>query len=96
MAYLSYIKKIPGKKVKEIMLFALSTCVWCKKAKTLLNDLGLEYNYVDVDLLFGPDQAEAYEAMRRHEQGTSFPTIVINNGEEVIIGFEEEKLKNMK
>jgi len=94
MSYKKHIKKVPGEKNKEIMLFALSTCAWCKKTKALLDDLGLEYNYVDVDLLFGADREEAHGAMRQHQQSTSFPTIIINSGEEVIIGFEEEKLRN--
>ena len=27
--------KVDGKKICDIRIFALSTCVWCKKAKTL-------------------------------------------------------------
>jgi glutaredoxin-like protein NrdH len=96
MPYQKYIKKVPGLKNKNIMLFALSTCIWCKKTKALLKDLGLEHSYVDVDLLFGADQEEAYNEMWKHNQGTSFPTIIINNGEEMIIGFDEEKLKSLK
>lgn len=96
MSYQEQVKKVPGLKVKEIMLFALSTCIWCKKTKVLLNDLGLEHSYVDVDLLFGSDREEAHNEMRKHNQSTSFPTIIINNGEDIIIGYEEEKLKNLK
>ena len=95
MPYQQYIKNISGKKVNSIMLFTLSTCIWCKKTKTLLKDLGLEHSYVDIDLLFGSDQAEAYKEMWKHNQSTSFPTIIINHGEDVIIGFEEEKLRNI-
>lgn len=96
MPYQLNIKNVPGKKVKEIMLFTLSTCIWCKKTKTLLNDLGLEHSYVDVDLLFGRDQEDAYETMNKFSNSTSFPTIIINNGEEVIIGFQEDKLRNLE
>ena len=96
MPYQFYIKKVSGQKTKEIMLFTLSTCIWCKKTKALLNDLGLEYSYVDVDLLFGRDQEEAYEVMHKFSNSTSFPTIIINNGEEIIIGFEEDKIKSLK
>lgn len=96
MPYQSYIKKVPGQGSKEIMLFTLSTCIWCKKTKALLKDLGLEHGYVDVDLLFGRDQEDAYDAMNKFGNSASFPTIIINNGEEVIIGFEEDKIKNLK
>jgi len=96
MSYKTNIKKVTGLKVKEIKMFALSTCIWCKKTKALLKDLGLEYSYVDVDLLFGSDRDEAYQEMGRHNQSTSFPTIIINNGEDIIVGYEEEKLKSLK
>lgn len=96
MPYRKYIKRVPGLKTKGILLFTLSTCIWCKKTKVLLKDLGLEHSYVDVDLLFGPDQEEAYKEIRKHNQGVSFPMIIINNGEEIVIGYEEEKLKSLK
>ncbi len=96
MSYKSSIKKVPGLKVKEIMLFTLSTCIWCKKTKALFKDLGLEHSYVDVDLLDGADREEAHKEMWKHNKSTSFPTIVINNGEDVIVGYEEEKIKKLK
>ena len=76
MPYQSYIKKVSGQKAKEIMLFTLSTCIWCKKTKALLKDLGLEHSYVDVDLLFGRDQEDAYDTMNKFSHSTSFPTIM--------------------
>ena len=41
------------------MLYALSTCVWCRRTKQLLDQLGVEYDYVDVDLLEGGDKTTA-------------------------------------
>ncbi|MCX7039766.1 MAG: glutaredoxin family protein, partial [Spirochaetes bacterium] len=32
-------------------MYTLSTCMWCRMAKNLLRDLGVGYEYVDVDLL---------------------------------------------
>lgn len=96
MAYQSHIKKVPGKKVKAIMLFALSTCMWCQKTKALLKSLGLAYDYIDVDLLSGKDQEATHNIMWQHHHSASFPTIIINNGEDVIIGFEEEKIEKIK
>ncbi len=95
MVYTSQIKKVAGKKNKEIMLFALSTCIWCKKTKALLGDLGLEYSFVDVDLLEGKAQEEAYAEMGKHNSSTSFPTIVINEGEEIITGFQESEIRDL-
>jgi len=44
-------KHVPGKKIGHIMLYALSTCQWCQKTKRLLDEMGLDYYYEDVDLL---------------------------------------------
>ena len=33
---------IPGKKSGQIMLYALSTCVWCQKTKKLLEEQSAE------------------------------------------------------
>ena len=96
MSYKSSIKIVPGQKVKNIMLFTLSTCVWCKKTKALFNDLGLEYSFVDVDLLFGDDREEAHQEMQKHNSEVAFPTIIINDGELVIVGYEEAKIRSLK
>lgn len=95
MTYQSHIKNIAGKKTKKILLFTLSTCFWCQKTKALLNDLGLEYSYVDVGLLKGKDQEEAQKEINKHNPNVSFPTIIINDGEKVIIGFQESEIRNI-
>jgi len=93
MTYKDKIKKVNGKKTAEIFIFALSTCGWCKKTKDLLNNLGVEYCYVDVDLLDSIDQSEV-EGILEHNYDTdvSFPKIILNN-KEVISGFNEEEIR---
>ena len=34
-------------------MYALSTCIWCKKTKQMLKDLGVDYTFEDVDNLSG-------------------------------------------
>ena len=88
------IEHVPGKNVGHIMMYALSTCVWCKKTKKLLNDLGVEYFYIDVDLLSGEEKAEVMQAVERWNPGASFPTIVVNN-RSAILGFKENQIREM-
>jgi len=85
-------KHVSGKNRGSIFLYALSTCVWCKKTKSLLNDLGLEYSYVDVDLLPASEEAHIDQEMQRWNPRRSFPTVVINN-ETCIVGFQPDKIK---
>ncbi len=82
---------VKGKNKGKVLLYALSTCVWCKKARKLLDDLGVEYYYVYVDLLDSDGNAQTRDEIKKWNPQCSFPTIVINNGK-CIAGFDEEKI----
>jgi glutaredoxin len=84
--------RVPGKKTCDIKLYALSTCPWCKKTKALLDSLGLEYEFVDVDLLTGADRQEAINIVKKWNPGASFPVLVIDDTR-CIIGFKENDIK---
>ena len=92
MALEKYAKKVPGKKKGEVLLYALSTCGWCMKTKNLLNDLGVDYRYIDVDLLDSKPKDEAMKEVTRLNPSSSFPTMVINN-DKCIVGFKEEEIR---
>jgi glutaredoxin len=83
---------VSGNKVASIMLYDLSTCVWCNKTKRLLDDLGVEYSYEDVDLLSGKEREQAVKKVLKWNPLCSFPTMVIND-ETGIIGYKEEEIK---
>jgi glutaredoxin len=85
---------VEGRKAANITIYTLSTCGWCKKTKALLQELGLAYDYIDVDLLNGMDSDEAQEQIKKWNPTCSFPTIVIN-GEECIVGFQEERIRSL-
>ncbi len=84
-------KHVSGKKKGNVLLYALSTCGWCGKAKKLLDDLGVDYSYVDVDLLEGEGRKQAIKEVERWNPSRSFPTIVIND--KCIVGFDESKIR---
>lgn len=88
------IKHVPGENRGDIILYAISTCGWCRKTKELLNSLGLEYRYIDIDLLQGEEKEKAMDELRKHNPMCTAPTIVVNN-KECIIGFDEEKIKKV-
>lgn len=78
---------------KRVMLFALSTCVHCKHAKKYLEDNNVEYDFVFVDKLEGDERKNAIEEIKRHNAACSFPTILVDGGVRVIIGFRRDELK---
>ena len=87
------IQHVSGKSVGRLMLYTLSTCPWCKKTKALLNDLGVEYYYVDVDLLKPDEKEKAVEAIKKWNPACSFPTLVVDD-QKCIVGFKEDDIKN--
>jgi glutaredoxin len=89
------IQHVNGKKDKgKVFLFALSTCVWCRKTKRLLNALGIAYDYLDVDLLPDNEVEEVKEQVKKWNPRGSYPTIVLNDSR-CIIGFNEKEIKEV-
>ena len=86
-------KHVSGRNAGHIMLYALSTCPWCKKTKKLLDDLGVEYYYEDIDLLNSKEKAVAIEVIKQWNPSCSFPTLVINN-QKCIVGFKENEIRD--
>ena len=82
---------IEGQNKGKLVLFALSTCGWCKKTKALIEDLNADYEYVYVDLLKGKERDEVVEIVKKWNPQVSFPTLVIND-EKIIVGFKEDEI----
>lgn len=90
-----YLETVKGEKEDhDLLLFALSTCGWCRKARNFLEENGLTYRYVYVDLLEGDAQREVFEEVKRRNPRRTFPTLVVD-GEEVIAGFNEDRYREV-
>ena len=74
-----------------ITLYALSTCSHCKNTKRLLNDLGIDYNVIEVDLKQGDERQAAIEEVKQYNPRCTFPTLVI--GDTTIVGYREDEIK---
>jgi glutaredoxin-like protein NrdH len=85
--------KVSGKKNNhKVTLYALSTCVWCKMTKQYLNDNGVEYQWVDVDLLDENDKTRVHTDIISKGGVLSYPTIIVDE-KTVITGFRKDLLK---
>jgi glutaredoxin-like protein NrdH len=85
--------KVSGKKNNhKVTLYALSTCVWCKMTKQYLNDNGVEYQWVDVDLLDDNDKTRVHTDIISKGGVLSYPTIIVDD-KTVITGFRKDLLK---
>jgi glutaredoxin len=76
-----------------IFLFALSTCIWCKKLKALLDSLGVKYEFVFVDLLEGEEREKAIKELMKRNPSKSFPTLLV--GTETVVGYQEGRVKEL-
>jgi glutaredoxin len=88
------IEHVKGENKGKIMLYALSTCGWCRKTKDFLNKLGVEYDYVYVDYLEGDDKNRTMNEVKKWNPRRSFPTIVINN-KKCVVGLKEQEIKEL-
>ena len=85
------IMHVAGNDHGEILLYTLSTCVWCRKMKRWLDEKEFAYSYVDVDLESKTDTEEVMEEVERWNPLCSFPTVVVNQ-KECFVGFKPKKL----
>ncbi len=85
-------ERIEGSDKGRIVLYALSTCMWCRMAKNLLRDLGVGFEYIDVDKLPAEEKDAVKKEIKRYNPDGSYPTIVINE-KESISGFDEQEIR---
>ena len=85
--------KVPGKNKKhKVILYAISTCAWCKRTKSFLKDSDIEYEYIDIDLCSTEDREEVRENILKRGGRLSYPTIIIDD-RILITGFHDNKIK---
>ncbi len=91
MSYEDCVKNIKGTKKGDVFVFALSTCGWCAKTKELLKELGIEFCFVDVDLLNASQKQEVRDEFEKNNLEFSFPKIRIDR--KYISGFKPDEIK---
>ena len=74
-----------------IKIYTLSTCSHCRRTKEFFTNQGIEFEFIDVDLLTSDERRDAVEQIRKINPRVSYPTILI--GETVIVGFQETEIK---
>lgn len=76
--------------MKNIKVYSTPTCPYCTIAKKYFDDKGVKYEDYDVSA----DEKKAQEMQEKSSQ-MGVPVIIIDDGkgnEEVIIGFDKEKI----
>jgi glutaredoxin len=85
--------KVLGKNNQhKVVVFALSTCVWCKMTKQYLKDNEVEFEFIDVDLTEPEEKQEIHELIQDKGGTLSYPTIIVDD-KKIITGFRKDQLK---
>ncbi len=85
--------KVSGQnKQHKVIVYALSTCAWCKMTKQFLRDNDVEYEYIDVDLCQEEDKQKIREHIQSKGGPLSYPAIIVDDNM-LITGFRKDKLK---
>lgn len=86
---------VPGPRNEHhTILFALSTCIWCRRTRRLLEREGVAFDYIYVDLLQGVEREEAVAQVRRWNPALSFPTLVVD-GVRCVVGYRPEEIEEV-
>jgi glutaredoxin-like protein NrdH len=83
---------IQGMDKGKIVLYGLSTCMWCRMAKDLLKDLGVAFSFVDVDMLDASEKETAKKEIKKWNPECSYPTIILGD-RECISGYDETEIR---
>jgi glutaredoxin-like YruB-family protein len=71
---------------KQVKVYSIPTCPWCKKVKQFLNDNGIAYEDSNV----AADQAAREEMVEKTDQ-LGVPVTMIDG--DYVVGFEEGALR---
>jgi glutaredoxin-like protein NrdH len=87
---------VPGKRTHhQVKIYTISTCGWCRKTKELLKALEVQYEYIDIDKLSGDDLEQVRKEVKKYNPSASYPTIVIDAGKKVIVGFKDDEIRKV-
>ena len=77
----------------HVILYGLTTCMHCRLAVDFLNESQIPFECVYVDKFEGQDRSNLLAKVRGYNPRISFPTIVVDEGANVIVGFQPDAIK---
>ncbi|MCK4952946.1 glutaredoxin family protein [Candidatus Bathyarchaeota archaeon] len=87
--------KVPGiNKKHRVLMYALSSCAWCKRAKRFLRDHNIEYEYIDLDLCSREEREKIRSDILSRRGRLSYPTIIVDDTI-LITGYNEDRIRKV-
>lgn len=82
----------PGSQNHSVRMLGLSTCVWCKKMRELLESNGVVFELVYVDKLDGDARRKAVEELTKWNPDRTFPTVIVDESR-AVRGYKPDEVK---
>jgi len=79
--------------MKNVVLYALSTCPWCAKTKKFLKENNIEFESTDYDLAEKEEQIRITEDMKSSGSNVAFPYLKIDD--DVVVGWNPAKCREL-
>jgi glutaredoxin-like protein NrdH len=84
--------KVRGKNNRhKVLVYALSTCVWCNLTKKFLVDNNVEHEYINVDQCSDGDKEKIRLDIIEKGGRLSYPVVIIDD-KKLINGFQKEDI----
>ena len=85
--------KVQGKRNEhKVVVYALSTCVWCKMTKQFLKDNDITYEFIEVDLTEPEEKEQIRQQIQSKGGNLNYPTTIVDD-KKVITGFRKDQLQ---
>ena len=79
---------------QDILIFTLSTCMWCKKCKSYLNEHDVQYRYIDMDQVPYDQKARIMDYLNtKYNARVSYPFLICDG--EFTVGYDPNKYDQM-
>jgi glutaredoxin-like protein NrdH len=79
---------------RNVTLYALSTCGWCKMARSFLDENNVEYECIYVDLLSADEKDKTISSLtEKLGRRPAFPTVFCDD--QFVVGFQKERLQEI-
>ena len=87
--------KVEGEKDKrDIQIFTLSTCMWCKKCKRYLDEKDIKYSYIDMDKIEYRHKQQIIDFLKAtYKERVSYPFLICDS--KAIVGYNPSKYDEM-
>ncbi len=79
--------------MKKVVMYTLSTCPWCMRAKKFFREQDIPFEYIDYDKADDDTKKAIKEDCLAHGSEMSFPFVKVD--EDVVVGYNPAKYSKL-